>query len=119
MSKLEMHLERAQAYRNDAGRAKDTGSQVELWFLSAYHFIEACAAKHRLHIQQHRKVAAELKLNPSVFGNRTGNVIEAFQYLDYNARAKFVYGTSGAKADFARVRECFDLIVAVCEELLG
>ena len=113
-----MHLERARAYREDAGRAKDTGSQVELWFLSAYHFIEACAARHRLHIQQHRKVPAELTRNPSVFGNRTAEVIEAFQYLDYNARAKFVYGASGTKADFERARKYFGSIVALCEDLL-
>ena len=118
MSKLEVHLERARAYREDAGRAKDAGSQVELWFLSAYHFIEACAAKHRLHIQQHKKVPPELKRNQAVFGERTTEVIEGFQYLDYDARAKFVYGASGTKADFDRAQESFDAIVAICEGLL-
>ena len=118
MSKLEVHLERARAYREDAGRAKDAGSQVELWFLSTYHFIEACAAKHRLHIQQHQKVSAELKRNRNVFGERTAEIIEAFQYLDYDARAKFVYGASGTKADFDRAQEGFDAIVAICEGLL-
>lgn len=118
MSKFQVHLESARGYREDAGRAKGRGSQVELWFLSSYHFIEACAAKHRLHIQQHQRVPTELKLNPTVFGNRTAKVIEAFQYLDYNARAKFVYGASGIKADFDRAKECFNSIVAICEDVL-
>lgn len=118
MSKLEVHLERARAYREDARRAKDRGSQVELWFLSAYHFIEACAAKHRLHIQQHQKVPTKLKEDRMVFGERTSEVVGAFQYLDYDARAKFVYGASGTKVDFERARESFDAIVEICEERL-
>jgi len=118
MSRFEVHIERARAYSEDAARAKDAGSQVELWFLSAYHFIEACAARHRMHIQQHRKVSAELKRNLSVFGNRTAEVIEAFRYLDYDARSKFVYGAAGTKADFKRAREYFESIVAICEDLL-
>lgn len=118
MSKLEVHLERARAYRDDAGRAKDAGSQVELWFLSAYQFIEACAAKRRLHIQRHQKVPAELKRNLTVFGNKTAEVIESFQYLDYDARAKFVYGVSGTEADFGRARQSFEAIVAICGDLL-
>ena len=115
MSKLEVHLERARAYREDAQRAKDEGSQVELWFLSSYHFIEACAAKHRLHIQQHQRVPAELRKDHTIFGDRTAEVIEAFQYLDYDARTKFVYGASGTKADFEHARECFEAIVVICE----
>ena len=108
----------ARAYREDAQRAKDAGSQVELWFLSAYHFIEACAAKHRLHIQQHQKVPGELKKDRTIFGERTAAVIEAFQYLDYEARAKFVYGASGTEDDFERARKCVEAIVAICEALL-
>lgn len=118
MSKLAAHLERAQAYREDAQRAKDMGSQIELWFLSAYHFIEACAAKHRFHIQQHQRVPAELKRDPTIFGERTSEVIEAFRYLDYDARAKFVYGASGTKADFERARKYFDVVVEICEARL-
>lgn len=86
--------------------------------MSAYHFIEACAAKHRLHIQQHRKVPAELKANLTVFGKRTAEVIEAFQYLDYDARAKFVYGATGTQVDFERARKRFEAVVAICEDLL-
>jgi len=118
MTKLEVHLDRARAYREDSQRSKDPGSQVELWFLSGYHYIEACAAKHRLHIQQHRKVPAELKRDRSIFRERTTEIIEAFRYLDYEARAKFVYGAMGAKADLQRARECFDTIVVICEALL-
>jgi hypothetical protein len=115
---MEVHLERARAYLEDAERARDPGSQIELWFLGAYHFVEACAAKHRLHIQKHQRVSEELKNNPSVFREQTSRVVEAFQYLDYNARAKFVYGVSGTKADFERARECVATIQSICEDVL-
>ena len=92
--------------------------KVEAWFLSAYHFIEACAAKHRLHIQKHQRVASELKRTPVIFGDRTARIVEAFSYLDNEARAKFVYAASGTEADLARARECFEAVLSICEEAL-
>ncbi len=119
MSKLEIHLERARAYRQESHRLKDPGSLVELWFLSTYHFIEACAAKHRLHIQKHQRVPDELRRNLRIFESNSARIIDAFQYLDFTARAKFVYVSSGTKADFERARQCFETIEAICEEVLG
>jgi len=93
--------------------------QVEAWFLSAYHWIEACAATHRLHIQKHHRVPLELERNRSIFGDKTARVAEAFQYLDNEARAKFVYGASGTPADLERARRAFDTIRSACEEVLA
>ena len=118
MSRLVTHLEQARQFREGAEAATSPGMRVEAWFLSAYHYIEACAAKHRLHMQKHQKVASELKRSPEIFRDRTARVVEAFLYLDNEARAKFVYGTSGTKADLERARECFEAIVSICEEVL-
>ncbi len=115
MSKLEVHFKKAREFRDGAQRLKEPGPQVEFWFLSAYHFIEACAAKRRLHIQKHQRVPEELERNPTIFGDDTPRIAEAFRYLDGKARAKFVYGDTGTDADFKRARECFEMIKSTCE----
>ncbi|MFA5896979.1 MAG: hypothetical protein WC985_08785 [Thermoplasmata archaeon] len=119
MARLETHLEKARRFQEGAAQAPSPEIQVEAWFLGAYHLIEACAAKHRIHIQKHQRVPAELKRNPVIFGGRTDDVSEAFQYLDHEARAKFVYGGSGTEADLKRVQAAFEAIRSICEEVLG
>lgn len=118
MSKLETHVKKARQFRDAAERLAEPSSQVELWFVSAYHYIEACAAKHRLHIQKHQRVPEELERNPTIFGKDTSRIASAFQHLDREARAKFVYGDTGTDADFRRVREWYRTIESVCEALL-
>ena len=118
MTRLENHLEKARELKETAERASGPAAQVELWFLAAYHLIEACAAKQRLHIQKHQRVPEELRANPGIFGKETPRVVEAFRYLDHEARAKFVYGSTGTKSDFARARASFETIEAICEEIL-
>ena len=93
--------------------------QTEMWFLSAYHLIEACAAKARAHIQKHQKVPDELARNPSILGSKTSEVAEAFIYLDNQARAKFVYGDSGSDKDLEKARRSFETIETACLEVLG
>ena len=95
MSRLETHLDKARKFREGAERATSPEVQVESWFLAAYHLIEACAAKHRVHIQKHQRVPEELRRTLEIFGDKTAEVSEAYQYLDGEARAKFVYGASG------------------------
>ncbi len=87
--------------------------------MSAYHFIEACAAKRRVHIQKHQQVPDELKRNPAILGSRTSAVVDAFRYLDHNARAKFVYGNSGTRADLEKARKSIEAIESICEEVLA
>ena len=119
MSSLETHIRKARAFRDGAAKVDDPGLRVEAWFLSAYHFIEACAAKRRVHIQKHQRVPDELKRNPSILGPKTSVVVDAFRYLDHNARAKFVYGNSGTRADLEKARKSFEAIVSICEEVLA
>ena len=119
MSSLETHLRKAETFREGASRVNEPGLLVEVWFLSAYHLIEACAAKKRVHIQKHQRVPDELQRNPSILGPRSSTVADAFRYLDHNARAKFVYGDSGTRADLAKARKSFETIESICREILG
>ena len=118
MSSLETHLRKAREFREGASKVDEPGLLVEAWFLSAYHFIEACAARQRLHIQKHQRVPDELQRNPAILGPHTSTVVDAFRYLDYHARAKFVYGDSGTQADLAKARKSFEAIESVCREVL-
>ena len=119
MTRLENHMARYREFKRAAGLSDSASVQVESWFLAAYHLIEACAAKRRIHIQKHHKVPDELSRNPSILGPRTKEVVDAFRFLDFEARAKFVYGASGSKADLARARRSFEAIDAACLEILG
>ncbi len=119
MSSLDAHLRKAQAFRNAASKIDEPALLIETWFLSAYHLIEACAAKQRIHIQKHQRVPDELERNPSILGLRSSVVAEAFRYLDNDARAKFVYGDSGTGRDLTKARKSFELIESACQEVLG
>src|SRR5207247_10365301 len=113
MSSLETHLRKAETFREGASRVNEPGLLVEAWFLSAYHLIEACAAKKRVHIQKHQRVPDELLRNPAILGPRSSTVVDAFRYLDDNARAKFVYGNTRPEADLAQARKTFAPIYSV------
>ena len=77
------------------------------------------AAKKRVHIQKHQRVPDELLRNPAILGPRSSTVVDAFRYLDHNARAKFVYGNAGTRADLAKARKSFETIESICREVLG
>ena len=119
MSSLETHLRKAEEFRDGASKVNEPGLLVEAWFLSAYHLIEARAAKKRVHIQKHQRVPDELQRNPTILGPHTSTVADAFRYLDHNARAKFVYGNAGTRADLAKARKSFETIESICREVLG
>ncbi len=118
MSSLETHLRKARAFRDSAAKIDEPALLVEAWFLSAYPLIEACAAEHGVHIQKHQRVPDEVERNPAILGAHTRTVAEAFRYLDHRARAKFVYGDSGTKADLAKARKSFETIESACREVL-
>jgi len=119
MSRLETHLKKYREFKAAAEAVDFEAAKVEMWFLSAYHLIEACAAKQRMHILKHQRVAQELRRWPAVPGPGTSAVATAFEYLDRDARAKFVYGASGATADLARAQKSFETIESRCLEVLG
>lgn len=118
MSRLDTHLAKARTFQEGADRATSPEMQVEAWFLAAYHWIEACAAKRRIHIQKHQRVPEELMRNPEIFGEKTRQVSDAYRYLDGEARAKFVYGASGTDEELDRARSSFETVRRLCEEVL-
>ena len=119
MSSLETHRRKADEFRDGASGVKEPGLLVEAWFLSAYHLIEACAAKKRVHIQKHQRVPDELLRNPAILGPRSSTVVDAFRFRDHQARAKFVYGDSGTKTDLTKARRSFETIESACQEALA
>ena len=119
MSSLETHLRKAETFREGASRVNEPGLLVEAWFLSAYHLIETSAVKKSVHIQKHQRVPDELQRNPAILGPHTSTVADAFRYLDHNARAKFVYGNSGTRADLAKARKSFETIESICRGVPG
>jgi len=118
MTRLENHLARYREFREAAEKAVADAVRIEAWFLAAYHLIEACAAKRRIHIQKHSRVPDELSRNPDILGALAKEVSDAFRFLDLEARAKFVYGASGTEADLARARRSFEAIESACLEVL-
>jgi len=118
MTRMESHLARYREFKKSAELSDSDAVKVESWFLAAYHAIEACAAKHRIHIQKHHLVPRELERNPAIFGERTKQVADAFRYLDFEARAKFVYGGSGKASDLVLAKRSFETIESACEDVL-
>ena len=93
--------------------------RVELLFLAAYHLIDACAARKGQHINKHQNVRRELEANPIVLGERTEHVWRAFNDLQGDSRAKFVYGGRWKQGDFEEALRRFEVIETLCIEVLG
>ena len=91
-------------------------SRVELLFLAAYHLIDACAAKRGQHINKHQNVRAELEKNPIILGERTQRVWRAFNDLQGDFRAKFVYGGRWTEKDLVAAVRSFETIERLCLE---
>lgn len=118
MSRLTTHLGRAREFKRAAEHVDYPGAKVQMWFLSAFHFIEACAARQRQHIQKPEGIPDELERNPAILGSDSGRIAKAFHYLEHEARAKFVYADSGSRADLERALESFVLIDSTREAIL-
>ena len=94
------------------------GTRVEAYFLSAYHLIESCAAKERIHINKHQKVRAALTDNPSIFKEDTEEVWRSFQRIENQLRPKFAYALSWTLADMKEVKKNFKIIEDICLKVL-
>jgi hypothetical protein len=78
--------------------------------LSAFHLIEACAAKERVHINKHQKVRSILEKEDQVFGNETETVWKLFQKIENQLRPKFAYSAGWDIADLEEVEEAYKQI---------
>lgn len=95
------------------------GTRVEAYFLSAYHLIESCAAKDRIHINKHQKVRAALTDNPSIFKEDTEEAWRSFQRIENQLRPKFAYALSWTSGDMKEVIENFKSIEDICLKVLA
>lgn len=120
MGTLETHLKLYRLFKKDANNDKlYAGTQMEAFFLSAFHLIDACAAKNRLHINKHQKVRDDLQRNNFIFGNETEFVWRKFQLIENQLRPKFVYSASWGKADVAAAKNAFNEIETICLKVLA
>lgn len=95
------------------------GTRVEAYFLSAYHLIDGCASKYRIHINKHQRVRAVLMDNPSIFKENTEDVWRNFQRIENQLRPKFAYALKWTPADMNLVKESFKDIEDVCLKVLA
>ena len=119
MAQATAHLDRYRKFRADAYREENSPElRVEAFFLAAFHYIEACAARENVHINKHQGVRRELEVNHRIFGAHAPEVWKAFQELERRVRPKFVYGVRWTAKDFARAQTLFENLEARCREVL-
>lgn len=119
MATLGRHLAQYRAFKEMADLPEATPpGRVELLFLAAYHLIDACAAKRGQHISKHQNVRRELERNLIILGVRTDRVWRAFNDLQGDARAKFVYGGRWTQRDLMEAIRAFKTIERLCMEAL-
>jgi hypothetical protein len=119
MATFERHMTQYKALKEMANLPQGTPQgRVELLFLAAYHLIDACAAKKGQHINKHRNVRRELEANPIILGKRADRVWRAFDDLQGDFRAKFVYGGRWTEKDLKDAVRSFETIERLCLEAL-
>jgi len=119
MSRFENHKKLYLNFKNDAeNEVNSKPSRTELYFLSIFHLIECCAAKHRVHINKHQKVRAVLENNSNIFENETENVWRLFQDIENKIRPKFTYGFSGTDDDFNVLKQKYYKLEEICNKVL-
>ena len=120
MGDLDNHLKLFEKFKADAEKEDlFEGTRVEAYVLAAYHLIEACAAKNRVHINKHQKVRSTLEENEHIFKEETEKVWRAFQTIENQLRPRFSYGFSWTKKDLEDVIENFQTIEKICKGVLG
>lgn len=120
MGSLEVHRTAYGRFRRDAeDGANYEGTRVEAYFLSAFHLIEACAARERVHINKHQRVRQVLEENSFIFGGETEAVWRAFQRIENQLRPKFTYSFSWSLEDLDEVRGRFLEIERICLGRMG
>lgn len=116
---MQTHKEMYEKFKRDAeSKNLFSATRAEAYFLAAYHLVEACAAKNRVHIHKHQLVRRMLEENDFIFGEKTRVVWESFQRIENQLRPKFVYGGRGSQADLERIEKEFKKLEEVCLEVL-
>jgi hypothetical protein len=70
---MQTHKEMYNKFKRDAeNRGLFDATRAEAYFLAAYHLVEACAAKSRVHIHKHQLVRKRLEENELYLGRKPG-----------------------------------------------
>ena len=116
---FEVHKEKYQKFKESAEQDRYIPSRIEDYFKSAFHLIEAVLSqKSGLHIQKHQKVRAVLKQNPSVFGDKTDNIVDEFHEIENKIRVATGYGKRQNGELLEKTKEAFNKIETVCLNIL-
>lgn len=108
-----------QNFKKDAeNKQLSKQSRVELYFLSIYHLIEACAAKFDVHINKHQNIRKSLEINNNIFKKDTEKIWRSFQTIETRLRPKFSYGFSWTDEDFNELVDLFIKIEEICLKVL-
>jgi len=119
MGTLENHMNLYKTFKKDAENKRNSKqSRVELYFLSIFHFIEACAAKYNTHINKHQRIRNLLEENTQIFKEQTEMVWRTFQTIETRLRPKFSYGSSWLNDDFNELKNLYEKIEKICMEVI-
>lgn len=119
MSDFAVHLDLYKKFKKDAENTNlFEGTRVEAYFLSAFHIIEAYAAKNRVHINKHQKVRNFLEENEFLFGDKSETIWRTFQTIENQLRPKFTYSMSWTKTDLKNIIENFKIIEEICKKFI-
>lgn len=115
MGDFKTHLDLYKKFKKDADNTKlFEGTRVEAYFLAAFHLIESCAAKERIHINKHQNVRMAIEENTFLFGEESESIWRNFQIIENQLRPKFAYSMSWNKEDMGKIIEHFEIIEKVC-----
>lgn len=119
MSNFERHMEKYGLFKKDAENdAVSHPTRIEAYFAAAFQLIEACMAKHSLHINKHQMVRAILTQEKDVFKNDTETIWRKFQLLENQIRPGQEYGGKINGEELERAKEAFEEIRKICEKIL-
>lgn len=119
MSSFDIHMDKHEMFKKDAeNEDNSTPTRIEAYFNSCFHLIEACAARHRIHINKHQLVRPILENVREIFEEDTERVWRAFQEIENQVRPAQVYGGRIDGEALEKVKELIIVIEDLCNNVL-
>jgi len=106
-------------FKKDAEKEENSKeSRAELYFLSLFHLIEACASIFDIHINKHQILRSILEKNSKIFRDKTKEIWTSFQMIETRLRPKFSYGFSWIDEDFDELKDLYSKIESICLKVI-
>ena len=120
MSAFTTHIEKYKMFKKDAeNETVSHPTRIEAYFAASFQLIEACTAKHNLHMNKHQLARPFLEQEEHIFGKLTEKVWRAFQTIENQIRPGQEYGGKINGPALRRAEEKFEEIKEVCREVLS